>query len=148
VLAFDAAVWCAGLEAPPVVRSLPVAHGRAGRLKVEPTLEVPGSPGVFAVGDVAELVDPKSGEPVPATAQAALAEARAAAQNVIARWNGTPLRPFEYRERGVVVALGSGRAAGAVRRLPIWGSPAAVLKRIVQRDYAHSVERGDNPTLI
>jgi NADH:ubiquinone reductase (H+-translocating) len=148
VLAFDVAVWCAGLEAPPVIRELPVPHGRAGRVVVEPTLELPERPGVFAVGDVAELRDPRTAEPVPATAQAALAGARVAAANVVARWNGTRLRPFEYRERGVVVALGIGRAAGAVRRVPVWGSPAAVLKRVVQRDYAAALERGGAPTLL
>lgn len=148
VIACDAAVWCAGLEAPPVVRQLPVPHGKAGRVAVEETLEVPGHPGVFAVGDVVELQDPRTGTLVPATAQAALAEARTAARNLVARWTGKPLGPFGYRERGTVVALGLGQAAGAIRRFPIWGSPAALLKRIVQRDYARSVERGEPPALI
>jgi len=148
VLACGAAVWCAGLEAPSAVRALPVPHGRAGRVAVEPTLEIPGYPGAFVVGDAAEIRDERTGGPVPATAQAALAEARVAAQNLVARWNGRPLSPFAYRERGVVVALGLGQAAGAVRKVPIWGSPAALLKRIVQRDYAHSVERGEAPRLI
>ena len=148
VLACAAAVWCAGLEAPPPVRALPVPHGRAGRVAVEPTLEVPGHPGTFVVGDAAEVHDPRTGALVPSTAQAALAEARVAARNLVARWNGAPLAPFVYQERGVVVALGLGQAAGALRKVPIWGSPAAVLKRIVQRDYAHAVERGEPPTLI
>ncbi|MCI4339280.1 MAG: FAD-dependent oxidoreductase [Thermoplasmata archaeon] len=148
VFACDAAVWCAGLEAPPVVRQLPVPHGRAGRVAVEATLEIPGHSGVFAVGDVVELQDPRTGMPVPSTAQAALAEARTAARNLLARWKGKSQVPFEYRERGVVVALGLGQAAGSVRKVPIWGSPAALLKRIVQRDYAHSIERGEPPTLI
>jgi len=148
VLACDAAVWCAGLEPPPVVKALPVPHGRAGRIATEPTLEIPGHPGVFAVGDVVEVKDPDSGALVPATAQAALAEARVAARNIAARWAGKSLAPFHYRERGVVVALGIGQAAGSVRAVPIWGSPAALLKRIVQRDYARAVEHGESPTLI
>ncbi len=148
VLVCDAVVWCAGLEAPEVVRALPVPHGRAGRLAVDPSLEVPGHPGVFAVGDVVELPDPLTGHPVPSTAQAALSEARTAARNLVAQWSHKSLLPFEYKERGVVVALGLGQAAGSVRRVPVWGSPAALLKRIVQRDYAHSVERGEPPTLL
>ncbi len=148
VLVADIAVWCAGLEAPPVVRSLPVAHGRAGRIAVDAHLEVADHPGVFAVGDVAERKDPVTGTPVPATAQAALAEARVAARNIVARWFERPLVPFRYSERGTVVALGVGQAAGAVRRVPIWGSPAALLKRIVQRDYARAVERGESPSLL
>jgi NADH:ubiquinone reductase (H+-translocating) len=148
VIACDVAVWCAGLEAPEAVRQLPVPHGKAGRVTVDETLEIPGHPGVFAVGDVVELRDPRTGMFVPSTAQAALAEARTAAQNLVARWNDAPLVPFRYRERGVVVALGLGQAAGSVRHVTIWGSPAALLKRVVQRDYSHSVERGEPPTLI
>ncbi len=146
-LAFDLAVWCAGLEAPPVVRALPVPHGRAGRLRVEPTLELPGRPGVFAVGDVVELADPTTGVQVPGTAAAALAGGEVAAANVVARWKGHPPLPFRYRERGVVVALGTGSAAGSVRHVTIWGSPASLLKRLVQRDYAASVGRGEPPHL-
>jgi len=146
VLATDATVWCAGLEAPEIVRQFPVPHGRGGRIAVEQTLEIPGHPGVFAVGDVTELRDPGTGAIVPATAQAALAEARIAARNLVARWNDRPLVTFRYEERGVVVALGLGQAAGAIQKFPIWGSPAALLKRIVQRDYAHSIEQGEPPS--
>ncbi len=148
VFACDVAVWCAGLEAPPVVKALPVPHGRAGRLAVEPTLMVPGHPGVVGVGDVIEVKDPTTGAVVPGTAQAALAEARVAARNLVAAWNDRPLVPFSYRERGVLVALGLGEGAGTVRHLTVWGSPASILKRLVQRDYARSVEHGSPPSLI
>ncbi len=146
-LAFDLAIWCAGLEAPPVVRSLPVPHGRAGRIRVAPTLELPDHPGVFAVGDVIEVPDPTTGAPVPGTAAAALAGGEIAAENVVARWAGRPLVPFRYRERGTLVALGSGSAAGSVRHVTVWGSPASLLKRLVERDYSLSVGRGDPPHL-
>ncbi|EQD68828.1 FAD-dependent pyridine nucleotide-disulfide oxidoreductase, partial [mine drainage metagenome] len=99
----DLVAWCAGLEAPPLVRDLAVPHGKGGRIAVAPTLEIPGHPGVFAVGDVAEVRDPESGLLAPGTAQAALAEARSAAENLVARAQGTALAPFRYRERGVVV---------------------------------------------
>jgi NADH:ubiquinone reductase (H+-translocating) len=147
VLACDLVIWCAGLEAPDVVRSLDVAHGRGGRIRVEPTLRVPGHPGVYAVGDVAEIVDPTSGATVPATAQAARQEARTAAANLVAERRGGPLQPFQWRERGVLVALGIGQAAGQLSGLNVWGSPAAVLKRVIQRDYARSVERGEPTSL-
>lgn len=142
ILAFDVAVWCAGLEAPPVVRRLAVAHGRAGRLAVGPDLELPGRAGVFAAGDVAEWKDPENGTRAPATAQAALAEARTVARNVLARWTGAPLVPFRYQERGQVVAVGRRRGAGTLGHLTLWSSPAALLKRAVQREYARAVSQG------
>lgn len=148
VLACDAAVWCAGVEAPTVVRDLSVPHGRGGRIATEPTLEVTGHPGVFAVGDVAEFKDPTTGMLVPGTAQAALAEARTAARNIVARATGTAVQPFRYRERGVVVALGVGKGAGVLSRVTIWGSPARLLKRVVEKEYSRSAERGAPSSLL
>ena len=145
VLTAEIIVWCAGLEAPPIVRGLPVAHGRAGRIAVAPTLEVPGHPGVFAVGDVIELTDPASGVLVPGTAQAALAEARWAARNIVAARAGRPLLPFRYRERSSVVAVGRGRGAAALRHGSLWGTPAGLLKRLVEWEYARSIEGGSAP---
>ena len=145
VLPFDICVWCAGLQAPQVVRSLPVPHGHAGRLRVSSTLEVEGFPGVFAVGDAAEIEEPQSRVLVPATAQAALAEARVAGANLVARIEGRPLTPFVYRERSSIVQVGVGRAAGSLRRWTLWGRPASVLKSIVQKEYAYVTARGGQP---
>lgn len=146
VLPADVIVWCAGLEAPALVRDLPVPHGKGGRIAVSPTLEVPGHPGVFAVGDVVEFLDPSTGLLVPGTAQAALAEARRVAENIVAASAGATLEPFQYRERGVIVSVGRGRGAAALRHVSLWGSPAALLKRLVARDYQRSIEAGDAPS--
>jgi len=143
VLACDAAVWCAGVEAPAVVARLPVPHGKGGRIATEATLEVPGHPGVFAVGDVTEFRDPATGMLVPGTAQAALAEARTAARNLVARATGSGLESFRYKEKGVIVALGVGRGAGTLSRVTIWGSPARLLKHVVEREYSRAAERGE-----
>ena len=148
VFACDAAVWCAGVEAPSLVRELPVPHGKGGRVTTEPTLEVPGHPGVFAVGDVVEFRDPATGMLVPGTAQAALAEARTAARNLVARATGGSLETFQYREKGVIVALGVGQGAGTVSRVSVWGSPARLLKQVVERQYHRAAERGETSRLV
>ncbi|MCI4331541.1 MAG: FAD-dependent oxidoreductase [Thermoplasmata archaeon] len=142
---FHVAVWCAGVQAPPLVRAVPGAHGKAGRLKVNENLELPDRPGVFAVGDVAEFEDPRTHMLVPATAQAALAEASVAAANVVHRWRGEPMERFVYREKGMIVAVGTGKASGSVRRLTVWGSPAALLKRLTEREYSASAGLGRAP---
>jgi NADH dehydrogenase len=146
VLRAEVVIWCAGLEAPPLVRHLPVAHGKGGRIAVTETLEIPDHPGAFAVGDVIEFQDPSTGLLVPGTAQAALAEARVAGQNLAARWENAPQTPFRYRERGTLVAVGRGQGAATVRRVTLWGRPASLLKAIVASDYARSVESGSTPS--
>ena len=49
-------LWTAGVEAPALAERLaspPVRpHDRAGRIKVNPDLTVPGHPEIFVVGDV------------------------------------------------------------------------------------------------
>ncbi|MCI4363736.1 MAG: FAD-dependent oxidoreductase [Thermoplasmata archaeon] len=129
---FDLAVWAAGVQAPPVVRAIPVEHGRSGRIRVDEHLEVPGHPGVFCVGDVAEFIDSRTHLPIPATAQAAVAEAPVAARNILLRLRGRPLQPFVYRERGVIVAVGTRTAVGRVGGLTLGGRPVLVLKNLVE----------------
>ncbi len=142
-LVADLVVWAAGVEAPELVRALPVPHGRGGRISVSSTLEVPGHRGIFAVGDVAEVLDPVTGLPVPQTAQAAIAEARTAAYNVVALQKGTRPRRFRYQEMASILALGSGRGAASVKGLALWGRPASWLKKLVQTEYARSIRRGE-----
>ena len=145
VLPFDVAVWAAGIHPPPVVEAMEAAHGRGHRLIVDEHLELPDHPGVFALGDVAEFIDPRTHLAVPATAQAALAEAPIAGANLVARRRGRPLAPFQYREKGVIVALGIGHGSGMVGHLSVWGRPAALLQRAVQVGHRYAAERGGTP---
>ena len=142
---FDLVAWCAGVQAPNVVRALSVAHGHSGRVKVDAHLEIPRCPGTFAVGDAAEFQDPVTGVIAPATAQAALAEAPVAARNLVARAYRRPLVPFRYAERGVFVAVGVGRASGRAGGITLWGSPAALLKAAVDRGYAYAARHRTTP---
>jgi len=141
----DVVVWCAGLSAPALVRDLPVPHGKGGRIRVGPTLEVAGQPGMFAVGDSAELKDPQTGMLVPGTAQAAMAEAPVAARNIAAFLAGKPLEAFRYREHGMVVEVGRGRGSGKVAGLTVWGRPAALVKAAVDGEYAAARRLGRDP---
>ncbi len=64
-------VWAAGVAANPLTRTLGVEIDRAGRIKVNPDLSVPGHPEVFAVGDIA-FIQNKDGSPVPGVSPAAI----------------------------------------------------------------------------
>lgn len=147
VLACDIAVWCAGLETPPLIRDLPVRHGKGGRIAVGTTLEVPDFPNVFAVGDVAEIKDVATGMFVPQTAQAAIAEARTVAENIMAKRAGRSLRPFTYHSRGTILTMGR-RGAASVRHIPLWGRSASWLKRMVEQEYARAIKGGEPSGLL
>ncbi len=53
VLTAGTVVWCAGMRANPLTAQLGTELDRLGRLPVDDYLQVIGSPGVFAAGDVA-----------------------------------------------------------------------------------------------
>lgn len=142
---YDIAVWAAGVQAPEVIRNLETGHGHAGRLRVDATLELPGHPGIFAVGDVAEHQDPQTHLIAPASAQAALAEAPVAARNLLARIQGTALRPFRYREKGVIVSVGIGEAVANIQRITLWGRPVALVKAAVQERHRLAARRAERP---
>ena len=60
---------------------------RAGRLKVEPDLTVPGHPDIFAIGDTVTIAGP-DGKPVPGIAPAAKQQGRYVAASIKARLRG------------------------------------------------------------
>lgn len=99
-------VWSAGVEVPEVVAKLDAPHGPKGSLEVDEYLEVRERPRVYAAGDIAHFVDPRTHQPVPLLAAAAEQEGRAVAQNIVRSIAGRPQLPFRYTDLGNVVALG------------------------------------------
>src|SRR5690606_9512350 len=69
-VAAETILWAAGVLASPAAQWLGVEADRAGRIKVEPDLTVPGHPNIFAVGDTVTVTGP-NGKPVPGVGDAA-----------------------------------------------------------------------------
>ena len=99
-------VWTAGATPNPLLKTLPVEQDKRGAVKVDPTLAVPGHPGLWAIGDCAAVTDAKTGEPCPPTAQFALREAETLARNIHAGLGGKPLKPFHFDALGVLCVVG------------------------------------------
>ncbi len=97
-------VWTAGTSPQPLIGTLPCQKER-GRLKVNANLEVPGWPGVWAVGDCAVAPDPE-GKPYPPTAQHALRQGKVVARNLTASIRGGRKRPFIFSSLGQLAAIG------------------------------------------
>ena len=98
-------VWTAGISSDPLLPGLPCRKER-GRIVVNECLEVPEYPGIWAIGDCAYVVDPKTGRPYPPTAQHAVRQGRRVAENIIASIRGRPKKPFAFSSFGQLVPLG------------------------------------------
>ncbi|MFF9804400.1 FAD-dependent oxidoreductase [Streptomyces coeruleorubidus] len=123
-------VWCVGVRPDPLVESLGLPMEK-GRLLVDPHLQVPGRPELFACGDVAAVPDlDKPGSYTPMTAQHAWRHGKVAAENVAASLGlGGTRKPYRHRDLGFVVDLGGAKAAANPLGVPLSGVPAGAVTR-------------------
>jgi NADH dehydrogenase len=117
-------LWTAGVSAVPLTKKLGVELDKAGRVKVNPDLSVPGLPGVFAVGDMAILLQ-ENGKPVPGVSPAAMQEGRHVAtivEDEIDLGPGrSPRPPFKYWDKGTMATIGRSKAVAEVGRFKFSG---------------------------
>jgi NADH dehydrogenase len=99
-------VWTAGTAPNPLTKSLPLAKDKRGALIVDRHLQVQDQPGLWAVGDCAAVVDAKTGQPCPPTAQFALREAQTLAGNIRAHTEDRSLRAFHFDSLGALCVVG------------------------------------------
>jgi NADH dehydrogenase len=108
-------VWAAGVAASPLGATLGVPLDRAGRVRVEPDLSVPGHPEIFIAGDLAAV------EGVPGIAPAAKQMGRHAALNILNVLSGKPTRAFRYRDYGQLATIGRNAAVAIIGKVKLSG---------------------------
>ncbi len=104
-----AVAWAGGVRVSPLVENLQVEKTKRGLILVNPTLQVPSHPNVFAIGDIAFF--PDATPTLAGTAQLALQEAGLLARNIRAFKSGEELQTKHFEELGEAVSLGTERAA-------------------------------------
>jgi NADH dehydrogenase len=112
-------LWAAGLAGSPVGRTLGTPLDRAGRIKVEPDLSVPGHPEILVIGDLAAAE--QDGGLVPGVAPAAMQMGRQAAGNIVRSIRGEPRRPFRYVDKGSLATIGRRAAVAVMGRFKLSG---------------------------
>ncbi|QNK02850.1 NAD(P)/FAD-dependent oxidoreductase [Dyella telluris] len=114
-------LWAAGVAASPLGAMLGTPLDRAGRVRVEPDLSLPGHPDVFVIGDLAAVTQ-ANGKPVPGVAPAAKQMGRYVAELLKARWRGQPAgQPFAYRDDGALATIGRMAAVAQFGRVKLSG---------------------------
>ncbi|GAA3168046.1 FAD-dependent oxidoreductase [Streptomyces virens] len=122
-------VWCVGVRPDPLAESLGLPMER-GRLLVDPHLQVPGRPEVFACGDAAAVPDlEKPGQYTPMTAQHAWRQGKLCAHNVAASFGDGERRAYRHKDMGFVVDLGGVKAAANPLGVNLSGVAAGAVTR-------------------
>jgi NADH:ubiquinone reductase (H+-translocating) len=117
-------IWAAGISATPLTKKLGVELDRAGRVKVNPDLSLPGHPEIFAIGDVALFMQ-TDGKPVPSVSPAAMQMATHVAklieQEIIFGSKSATRTPFTYWDKGTMATIGRSAAVAWIGNLKFSG---------------------------
>lgn len=138
---FEILLLATGAAALPLPRASDLPVDARGFLRVGPTLEVPGTPGVFAAGDVASH---DTRPDLPRAGLHAVRQAPVLAHNLRARLSGGSLREFHpQRDFLVLLNLGDGRGLGIRFGHALEGRAVLRLKDRIDRGFVARFPRTD-----
>jgi NADH dehydrogenase FAD-containing subunit len=116
-IASKTVIWTAGVAPSPAGKWLGAETDRAGRVRVQSDLRVPGNPEIFVIGDTASL--DRDGKPLPGVAQVAIQQGRYVGKLISRHTAGkNSVKPFRYFDKGNMAVVGKGYAvlqSGKVR---------------------------------
>jgi NADH:ubiquinone reductase (H+-translocating) len=140
-------VWAGGVKAPELVADSGLPTGHNGRVKVDQYLRALDHPEIYVAGDLASVVDPRSGHVLPPLAQVALEEGETVARNLDAELKDRPLEEFTFHDKGFVVSVGTRRGVADIAGITSGGQLAHLLKDAIEWEYRQSVShlRGWDP---
>lgn len=129
VIPGESLIWAAGAKAAALTAHLGLPTARQGRLTVDATLQVPGHPDIYVVGDAAYLE--AGGEALPMMAPVAIQMAETAAANIRRQLEGEPPTAFRYRDPGSLATIGRNAAVANLWGIGFTGFPAWLMWLVV-----------------
>jgi NADH dehydrogenase len=124
-------IWTAGVKASDVGQAAHVQLTRQARIKVEPTLQIPGHPVVFVVGDLAGATDPANGAMLPMLIPVAMQSAKLVAGSISDMVANGGARAFRYKDPGIMATIGRNSAVAQLSWLHLSGFPGWVFWLVV-----------------
>jgi NADH dehydrogenase len=124
-------IWTAGVKASDVGQAAHVQLTRQARIKVDPTLQIPGHPVVFVIGDLAGATDPASGAMLPMLIPVAMQSAKLAAGSISDMVANGGARAFRYKDPGIMATIGRNSAVAQLSWLHLSGFPGWVFWLVV-----------------
>jgi NADH dehydrogenase len=106
-------VWGGGLMASPLAANSGLPRGRGGRIEVAADLTVEGFPGVYVLGDFANIHS-ADGDTLPQLGSVAQQSGVWTANNILAEVAGKPRTPFHYHDKGIMAMIGHDAAVAAI----------------------------------
>lgn len=112
-------IYAAGVKASPLLDTLDVEQDRAGKVKVNDNLSVPGYPDIYVIGDAAHLKD-ENGEPLPALAPVAMQQGKFLGR-LLNRKKEVKEASFHYTDKGTMATIGRAKAVADMKNFKVSG---------------------------
>lgn len=113
VIEAETAVWTAGVGGEPTPRRSGIDVRHNGTVRVAPTLQLPGLPNVYAIGDLAAF-EIEDGSFLPMVAPVAMQQGEWAAGNIRRQIAGEAPQPFIYHDKGSMAVIGRNAAVAEI----------------------------------
>ena len=125
-------IWVSGICANTIDGFPAESLGHAGRFLTDRYCRVKGVEAVYAIGDVS-LIQGDEQYPLghPQLAQVAMQQAKMVAKNLKAVLKGKELKPFKYKNLGVMATIGRNHAVAEIAGRMFGGFPAWALWLVV-----------------
>jgi NADH dehydrogenase len=105
-------IWTAGVKASDIGRVTGAQLARQARIRVSDTLQMPGHPVVFVLGDLAGAEH--GGSPLPMLIPVAMQAGRHAAASISEMVRGGGARAFRYKDPGIMATIGRNSAVAQI----------------------------------
>ncbi len=124
-------IWTAGVKGhfPKGIDEKHVVKGN--RIKTDAYLKVDGHKNIFAIGDIAAIINVETPLGHPQVAQAAIQQGKYLGNAILKTIKNEPLIPFKYKDKGSLATIGKRRAVADLGKFKFAGYFAWLLWSLV-----------------
>jgi NADH:ubiquinone reductase (H+-translocating) len=115
-------IWAAGIKGVVIEGLKPESINNRGRIFTDEYCKIKGSENIFAIGDVACMIQEEFPNGHPQVAPVAIQQAELLAANLKKTFKQATPEKFSYFDKGTMATVGRNRAVVEVRKLKFGGA--------------------------
>ncbi|MBL4707990.1 MAG: NAD(P)/FAD-dependent oxidoreductase [Flavobacteriales bacterium] len=124
-------IWTAGVEGAPLPGLNKDCSAPGNRIATNEYNKVVGYQNIFAIGDVAAIINEETPRGHPMVAPVAMQQAQLLAKNLVAINKGLTTKAFRYKNKGSMATVGKNKAVVEIGKIHLKGTFAWVVWMIV-----------------
>jgi len=140
-LPFEFMIFTGGIAASTLTQHLGFPTNSKGHIEVNEYLNIVGNEDIYAIGDIAQILSDE-GKMLPSTAQLAERSAEYVAHNILNALSKKAKKTFQFKNQGVMIALGGEYGAGILPGgIKVKGYLAYLVKKAISMYYTIPLRR-------